>query len=245
MSEISQPAAPQADADGVFRRTDGPHRLEGPHPAAVLVRIPNVNRPRNKATPAWQGALSQVLSVASLRLTGPWGVLARAAAVVLAPKAASAQDPSTKVADAADAAVEVAPKTGMVGALTGFVRERPGTMIPSLIATVLAGAVGLHMSLFTQPTTSPVEPESLLPPVIETGIPAPGPITAVAPATGNTPAPNSLGSDEPAWRTPGVFPESTAVPGPVIPGVARLQGRIEPLTPTVDARHEQYRPGVH
>lgn len=242
MSDISQPAAPQSDAEGVFRRVDGPHRLEGPHAAAVLVRIPNVNGPRNKTSPAWKGALSQVLSLASLRLTGPWSVLARAASVVLAANTAqAARDPSApEVAPPADAA-----RPGMVGSLAGFVRERPGTMIPSLIATVLAGAFGLHMTLFSQSPTAPIEPESLLPPVIETGIPAPGPITAVAPATGNTPAPNSLGSDEPAWRTPGVFPESTSVPGPVIPGVARLQGRIEPLTPTVDARHEQYRPGVH
>jgi hypothetical protein len=245
MSETSQTAT--SDAEGVIRRIDGPHRLDGPHAAAVLVRIPNVNRPRAQASPAWTGVLSQILSLASLRLTGPWGVVARAAAVVLSPKgapAAAAGQPLPTDAGA-DVTADVARRPGMVGAFTGLVRERPGTMIPSMIASMLAAAFGLHMALFSQPPTAPVEPDSLLPPVIETGIPAPGPITAVAPAEGNTPAPNSLGSDEPAWRTPGVYPESTTVPGPVIPGVARLQGRIEPLTPTVDARHEQYRPGVH
>ncbi len=135
-----------------------------------------------------------------------------------------------------------------------WLRANPSMAVPGLVAGVLGFCGMMHVLMSTAPVAEhDPGPEVFMgSPMAETGLPPLGSVTSLQPAQGdgNMAAPTDRMADEsaPPYSPNGSGNQGNQDQGPVLapamPGVARLKGRIEPLTPTVDSRNDQDRSGI-
>jgi|GEM_PF-4848843 len=135
-----------------------------------------------------------------------------------------------------------------------WLRSNPSMAVPGLVASVLGFCGMMHILMSTTPVAEhDPGPEVFMgSPIGETGLPPLGSVTSLQPVNGdgNMAAPTDRMADEsaPPYSPYGSGNQGNQDQGPVLvpamPGVARLKGRIEPLTPTVDSRNDQDRQGI-
>lgn len=135
-----------------------------------------------------------------------------------------------------------------------WLRSNPGMAVPGLVASALGFFGMLHVMMATTPEVEKDPgPEVFMgSPIGETGLPPLGSVTSLQPANGdgNMAAPTDRMADDsaPPYSPYGAGNQGNSDQGPALvpamPGVARLKGRIEPLTPTVDSRNDQDRQGI-
>jgi hypothetical protein len=242
---------------GTLRRVDPSHR------APILVRIPNVHQPQQPSDSLWEKCRGVLLAVLKFLIPAPPAKQSGSQRPPETALASAVELPAATPAPAVEAGEAVKPAPGSVAEklqlLTraietlAWLRARPTMAVPGLVASVLGTCGMLHMMLSSPPEEPSEGPEVFMgSPVGVTGIPPLGSATSVQPATGdgNMAAPTDRMADEsaPPYTPYGTSGGNNDSHGPVLvpamPGVARLKGRIEPLTPTVDSRNDQDRQGI-
>ena len=260
-------AAEGLASSGTLRRVDPSHR------APILVRIPNVHQPQQPSSGLLERCKAILLAVVKFLIPAPPPkrpaepqepaltsvlepeavpaivVASVTAAVVSEPVVAASSESLASEPSASEPALQLSlnEKIQILARAIetlAWLRARPMMAVPSLVGCVLALCGMLHM-LWSSNTPAPSEgPEVFMgSPVGSTGL-APLGSTSVQPATGdgNMSAPTErMAEDAPPFGSPH---DHGPILAPALPGVARLKGRIEPLTPTVDSRNEQDRHGI-
>lgn len=214
------------------------HRIDPSHRATVLIRLPNVaegstgGRGIALLRQAWGGLLAVVKRIIH---RNPAGSPADGATDAKAQENRPMLDLFLKI-------LVGARRFGPLAKPLAFARRIP---LPVIVAGVVSTALILHMTLAyndAQPASPQANSEA---PHWDNTAPA---ATAVAPTDGNTPAPTNPVAAErqkpaDAWsnQPADLGAARDTFVGPPIPGVARLRGRIESVSPSDTPRHERYR----